>query len=50
MSEKGDRALNEEFRENDTRVCPRCTVKHYARDFRGDVCGWCADDLEESGT
>lgn len=28
------------------RHCPRCWVRHNRRDFRGDVCGWCADDME----
>jgi hypothetical protein len=26
--------------------CPRCDVDQMIGDFRGGVCGWCADDLE----
>lgn len=29
-----------------TRRCPRCDTEHWEKDFRGRVCGWCADDLE----
>lgn len=31
---------------DDQRVCPRCQEAHRAEDFRGSLCGWCADDLE----
>lgn len=27
--------------------CPRCSVYHAVGDFRGGVCGWCAEDLEK---
>lgn len=31
---------------DDVRVCERCSVLHFVTDFRGGVCGWCADDLD----
>jgi hypothetical protein len=31
-----------------TAVCPRCRTEHLMGDFRGEVCGWCADDLEKA--
>lgn len=27
-------------------ICPRCGIRHLDADFRGQVCGWCADDLD----
>lgn len=33
--------------EEETRVCERCSVEHLEKDFRGSICGWCADDLED---
>lgn len=31
-----------------SRVCPRCEERHGVDDFRGSVCGWCADDLQDA--
>lgn len=33
--------------EGDKRICPRCEEKAPAKNFRGEVCGFCADILEE---
>lgn len=30
-----------------TKVCPKCGERDYARDFKGDICGYCTDGLTE---
>jgi hypothetical protein len=31
---------------DELKTCPRCATAHHCGDFRGSLCGWCADDLE----